>query len=447
MIRKVLVANRGEIAMRILRTLKKMDIKSVAVHSTVDAKAMHVNFADESVCIGPASAELSYNNIKNIISAAILTGADAIHPGYGFLSENAEFAEIVENHGIKFLGPTPDQIKNLGNKIFAKHAMENAGILTIPGTKNALDDENEAYEVAKNMPFPLLLKATDCGGGRGQRIVDKLSDLKTLFVEAANESFAISGCKKIYIESYFASPRHIEFQVVGDGNGNVISLGTRDCSVQRRHQKVLEEAPANISKKIEADLTKRICKVLGKFKYRSAGTVEFLEYKGNLYFIEMNTRVQVEHPVTEAITGIDIIKLQIDLMNGKPLPKQSSIIFKGHAIESRITAEDPFNFTPNPGKIENFVAPGGPNVRVDSAIYPNWIIPPWYDSLAAKIISYGETREECIKTHVQALKETSIVGIKTSLELHLWLMKQEEFEKEKISTQWLEKILLSLKVK
>lgn len=440
-INKILIANRGEIAVRILRTLKKMGIKSVAIHSEADTNAMHVSFADESVCVGPADANLSYNNITNIISALEITGADAVHPGYGFLSENSAFADIVEKHGIIFLGPTSEQIKNLGNKMYAKKLMESAGVPIVTGSTIAIEDAAVAADLAKNMEYPLLLKATECGGGRGQRIAWEKSQLKEMFTAAQNEAFAISGKKGIFIESYFDSPRHIEFQIIGDGNGNVISLGTRDCSLQRRHQKVLEEGPANINPEIEKDITEKICKVLGENKYRSAGTVEFLEHNGKLHFIEMNTRIQVEHPVTEAITQRDLIEMQIRIARGEPLPQQSDIVVKGHAIESRITAEDPIDFTPCPGKIDQFFAPGGPNIRIDGALYPGWIIPPWYDSLATKIISYANTREECLKIHTQALLETTISGIKTSLPLHIWLMEESEFKTGNISTQWLEKTL------
>lgn len=448
-INKVLIANRGEIAVRILRTLKKLNIKSVAVHSEADTKAMHVSFADESVCIGPASSCDSYNNIQNVISAAVLTGADAIHPGYGFLSENAKFADIVEEHGITFLGPTEEQIAKMGNKMIAKTMMKEFGVPTVPGSTTAIEDADKAYKIMEELiekdglELPILLKATDCGGGRGQRIVRKKEEFKEMFTAAQTEAFNISGEKGIYIESYFENPRHIEFQVIGDGKGKVICLGTRDCSMQRRHQKVLEEGPAELDSKLEKEISEKICQVLGEVKYRSLGTVEFLECKGKLYFIEINTRIQVEHPVTEAITGLDLVELQIRTAEGQALPNQSDIKIKGHAIESRITAEDPFEFTPNPGKIEQFLAPGGPNIRVDGALYPGWIIPPWYDSLATKIISWAATREECINIHKQALLETTVSGIKTSTALHIWLMDQENFRKNTISTQWLEKALLT----
>lgn len=440
-INKVLIANRGEIAVRILRTLKRMGIKSVAIHSQADTYAMHVGFADESVCVGPADANGSYNNIQNVISAATLTQADAIHPGYGFLSENARFADIVEQHNITFLGPKAEQIESFGNKMVAKKLMQEAGVPVVPGNGEAIEDPNIAYEMAKDMEFPILMKAVECGGGRGQRIAYSKDQIKDMFIAAQTEANNISGKKGIYIETYFENPRHIEFQMIGDGKGSVICLGTRDCSLQRRHQKVLEEGPANIDKKLEKEIAEKLCAVLGANNYRSAGTVEFLECKGKLYFIEINPRVQVEHPVTEAITGRDIIEMQIRLAMGEPLPKQSEIVIKGHAMESRITAEDPFTFAPCPGKIEQFLAPGGPNIRVDGALYPGWIIPPWYDSLATKIISHAPTREECIAIHKQALKETSISGIKTSLTLHLWILDQPEFQQDKISTQWLEKAL------
>ncbi len=438
---KLLIANRGEIAVRILRTLKKMDIKSVAVHSECDTQAMHVSFADESVCIGPSDANESYNNIKNVISAASLTNACAIHPGYGFLSESSQFADIVEKHDMIFIGPTAENIEKLGSKMTAKHIMQAAGILTVPGSQEAIEDVEEAYAIAKDMEMPILFKGTECGGGRGQRIVRNKDDIKQLFTEAQNEAYNISKSKKIYIEKFFENPRHIEFQIIGDGKGEVIVLGTRDCSVQRRHQKVIEEAPAVIDADIEKEITEKLRKVLGEQKYRSAGTVEFLESNGKLYFIEMNTRIQVEHPVTEMISGIDLIELQLKIAMGESLPKQEDIKLRGHAIESRITAEGAFDFVPSPGKIEQFLAPGGPNVRVDGALYPGWIIPPWYDSLATKIISFGKTREECLRTHSQALNETTISGIQTSIELHKWILQQSQFKENAISTQWLEKTL------
>lgn len=440
-INKVLIANRGEIAMRILRTLKKLDIKSVAVHSTIDANAMHVSFADESVCIGEADANSSYNNMQNVISAANITGADAIHPGYGFLSENAKFADITEQHNLIFLGPTMEQIEKMGSKISAKTLMKENGVPVVPGSDEAIEDADEAFSLIHNMEFPILLKATACGGGRGQRIVYKLEEFKDQFIAAQNEAFNLSRQKGVYIESYFANPRHIEFQIIGDGKGKVICLGTRDCSVQRRHQKVMEEAPAIIDVNLETEIAEKICKILGKINYRSLGTVEFLEYKGKLYFIEMNTRIQVEHTVTEAITRLDLVQMQIDIAEGKPMLDQKDIKIYGHAMEARINAEDPFTFMPNPGKIEHLLAPSGPNIRVDSALYPGWVIPPHYDSLTMKIISYGGTRAECIRTHKQALKETAISGIITSTPLHLWILDQEDFQNNNISTQWLEKAL------
>lgn len=440
-INKILIANRGEIAVRILRTIRKLDLRSVAVHSTADENAMHVTFADESVCIGPEAAKESYNNIQRIIAAAELTGTHAVHPGYGFLSENDVFADMLEEHGIIFIGPTGDQIRKFGNKITAKNIMKEAGIQVIPGTLEAITEPAQALEFAKNVEFPLLMKAASCGGGRGQRIVQNISEVEEMFTEAQNEAFVISGDKSMYIERYFDSPKHFEFQIIGDGRGNVICLGERDCSIQRKHQKVLEEGPAAISDEQRSEISKKICTILGEHKYRNAGTVEFLYQDNQFFFIEMNTRIQVEHPVTEMITKRDLIELQIRVASGGELPKQDEIKIHGHAIESRITAEDPFNFTPNPGKITQYLAPGGPNVRVDGALYPGWIIPPHYDSLAAKLITYADTRDECIRVHKQALEEMAISGIKTSIDLHLWLIEQEEFKNREITTQWLEKAL------
>jgi len=440
-IKKVLIANRGEIAVRIIRTLRKMDIKSVAIHSEADSRAMHVMFADESVCVGPANAAESYNNIKNVIAAAEVTGADAIHPGYGFLSESPKFSEMVEQHRLTFLGPTGEQIEQFGSKMTAKNIMESAGIPVVPGSKEAIESFEEAAKMLKTMDFPVLFKGTECGGGRGQRIAFSAEQAEQMFTEAQAEAEAMTKDKRMYVETYLPNPRHIEFQVIGDGKGNVISLGTRDCSVQRRHQKVVEEGPANLDPDLCKEIEQKLCAVLGKYHYRSAGTVEFLESNGKLYFIEVNTRVQVEHPVTEAITGRDIIEMQIRLANGEPLPKQSEIVIKGHAIESRITAESPFEFIPCPGRIDQFLAPGGPGVRVDGALYPGWIIPPWYDSLATKIISWAPSREECIRVHKLALMETTISGIETSLPLQLWILDQPDFVSGNFGTQWLEKAL------
>ena len=442
-IKKVLIANRGEISVRILRTLRKLDLQSVAVHSVADKKAMHVMFADESVCIGPSEARLSYNNIKSVIAAAELTGADAIHPGYGFLSENDSFADIVEEHGLTFLGPTGDHIRSFGSKVTAKQIMESAGVDVVPGNKELISDADEAYEKAKDMDLPILLKSPSCGGGRGQRIVWDLKEFKEKFVEAQEEAFAICGDRNLYIEIYFDNPKHIELQVLGDGKGKVISLGERDCSMQRKHQKVIEEAPANIPQKLRDDVYAKVCKVMGEHCYRSLGTVEFLYYKEKLYFIEVNTRIQVEHPVTESVTGLDLVEMQLIVGNQGEIPNQSDITIRGHAIESRITAEDPFTFIPSPGKVTQYLAPGGPNVRIDGALYPGWVIPPHYDSLATKIISSGKNRDEAIKTHKQALKELAISGIKTSTELHNWIIERKDFLEDKVSTQWLEKALKS----
>lgn len=437
-IKKVLIANRGEIAMRIIRTLKAMEIKTVAVHSEADAGAMHVSFADESVCIGPSETKSSYANIKNIISAAILTNVDAIHPGYGFLSESANFASIVQKHGFIFLGPTPEQIALFGNKISAKKIMHENGIQVVPGNIEPVFDFDKAYLVAKNMQFPILIKASESGGGKGQRVVNNIEELEEKFYEAKTESQALSNVSEIYIESFIAHPRHVEFQIIGDGLGEVTILGTRDCSLQRKRQKVVEEGPANIAQDLYEETVIKIKKIMAKYAYRSLGTVEFLEQDGKLFFIEVNPRIQVEHPVTEMITKLDLIKLQIDVANGELTIKQKDVNITGHAIESRINAENPFTFNTSPGTIEQLLAPGGPNVRVDSAIYPGWNVPPYYDSLVMKIITFGVSRQECLRRHKNALQELAISGIENSSELHLWLLEQEEFLENKHYVTWLE---------
>lgn len=440
-IKKVLIANRGEIAIRILRTLRKMGIKSVAVHSKIDEEAMHVGFADESVCIGPADSKESYLNMKNIIAAAELTGSQAIHPGYGFLSENPDFVDMVEEHDLIFIGPKGNQIRQLGDKVQAKILMKEAGIKTIPGTEETMEDPKEAIKIAQEIGLPILFKSPSCGGGRGQRIVYKKEELEQKFTEAQQEAIAISNNSGIYIEKYFDSPKHYEFQIIGDGKGKILVFPERDCSIQRKHQKVWEEAPSDISNEQRMMISEKIAKVLSKTKYRNAGTVEFLYKDGEFYFIEMNTRIQVEHPITEEITFFDLIELQIKVAMEEKLPNQDEIKIRGHSIESRITAEDPFDFTPSPGKITEYLAPSGPDVRIDGALYPGWKIPPHYDSLAAKVISYGKTREECLATHKQALREMVISGIKTSIQLHSWLVEQEEIKNRTAGTQWLEEAL------
>jgi acetyl-CoA carboxylase biotin carboxylase subunit len=387
-IRRILIANRGEIALRIHRAAHEMGIETVAVHSTADADAMHVRLADHAVCIGPPAARDSYLNVAAIISAAEITGADAIHPGYGFLSENARFAEIVEAHGITFIGPKPEHIRTMGDKVTAKQTAGELGLPLVPGSAGAVDDVDEALKLADEIGYPVLIKAASGGGGRGMKVVNAAAELASQMSQARSEAKAAFGDDTVYIEKYLGNPRHIEFQVFGDGNGNAIHLGERDCSLQRRHQKVLEEAPSPV---ISADERNRmggiVAKAMADMGYRGAGTIEFLWEDGKFYFIEMNTRLQVEHPVTEAITGVDLVREQIRVAEGRPLSvAQEDIVFSGHAIECRINAEDPWSFAPSPGAVTSYHAAGGMHVRVDSGLYAGYRIPPYYDSMVAKLI-------------------------------------------------------------
>ncbi|MGL4542399.1 MAG: acetyl-CoA carboxylase biotin carboxylase subunit, partial [Polymorphobacter sp.] len=419
-INKILIANRGEIALRIHRACRELGIKTVAVHSTADADAMHVRLADEAICIGPPSATDSYLNVPNIISAAEIAQADAIHPGYGFLSENARFAEIVEEHNIVWIGPTADHIRRMGDKIEAKRTAAALGLPLVPGSDGPVEGAAEGIAVADQIGYPVLVKAASGGGGRGMKVVPDAESMASLMGQARAEAKAAFGDDTVYIEKYLSEPRHIEFQIFGDGQGGAIHLGERDCSLQRRHQKVLEEAPSPaISTEERARMGEVVRAAVAKLGYRGAGTFEFLYENGEFYFIEMNTRLQVEHPITEAITGIDLVREQIRVASGLPLSvTQDQVRFEGHAIECRINAEDPATFAPSPGRVTDYHAPGGLHVRVDSALYDGYRIPPYYDSLIAKLIVFGATREDTIARLHRALEEYVIHGPKTTIPLH-----------------------------
>ncbi|MCR9180912.1 MAG: acetyl-CoA carboxylase biotin carboxylase subunit [Erythrobacteraceae bacterium] len=442
-IKRILIANRGEIALRIHRAAHEMGIETVAVHSTADADAMHVRLADHAVCIGPPPATDSYLNIANIISAAEIAQCDAIHPGYGFLSENAKFADIVEAHDIIWIGPKPEHIRTMGDKIEAKRTAGALGLPLVPGSDGAVSDIAEAKAIAEAAGYPVIIKAASGGGGRGMKVCNGPDQLETLIQQAGSEAKAAFGDATVYIEKYLGNPRHIEFQVFGDGQGNAIHLGERDCSLQRRHQKVLEEAPSPVISPEERERMGEVCaKAMRDMAYRGAGTIEFLWEGGEFYFIEMNTRLQVEHPVTEAITGVDLVREQIRIAEGKPLSvKQDDLEFHGHAIECRINAEDPFNFAPSPGLVTYYHAAGGMHVRVDSGLYAGYKIPPYYDSMIAKLIVYGRTREGCIMRLRRALEEMVVEGVKTNIPLHQELLRQTDVLNGDYSIKWLEKWL------
>ncbi|CAH0496530.1 acetyl-CoA carboxylase biotin carboxylase subunit [Novosphingobium sp. CECT 9465] len=442
-IKRLLIANRGEIALRIHRAAHEMGIETVAVHSTADADAMHVRLADHAVCIGPPAAKDSYLNVAAIISAAEITQADAIHPGYGFLSENAKFAEIVEAHGITWIGPKPEHIRTMGDKVEAKRTAGALGLPLVPGSDGAVSEIEEARRIADEIGYPVIIKAASGGGGRGMKVCTGPDELETLIQQAGSEAKAAFGDATVYIEKYLGNPRHIEFQVFGDGNGNAIHLGERDCSLQRRHQKVLEEAPSPVISAAERDrMGSIVATAMAGMGYRGAGTIEFLWENGEFYFIEMNTRLQVEHPVTEAITGVDLVREQIRIADGKPLSvRQDEIEFKGHAIECRINAEDPFTFAPSPGLVKSYHAAGGMHVRVDSGLYAGYRIPPYYDSMIAKLIVYGRTREGCIMRLKRALQEMVIEGPKTSIPLHQRLLNEPDFLSGDYTIKWLEEWL------
>ena len=437
---KILIANRGEIALRVHRACKEMGIRTVAVHSEADADAMHVKLADESVCIGPPPAGRSYLHVPAIIAAAEVTGAQAIHPGYGFLSENARFAEIVEAHGMTFIGPKPDTIRLMGDKITAKQAAMEAGIPVVPGSNGAINDMKEAYRVAKEIGFPVLIKAASGGGGRGMKVAEDEASLETALKTASSEAAAAFGDGAVYIEKYLGKPRHIEIQVMADEHGNVVHLGERDCSLQRRHQKVLEEAPSvALDEDARAKIGEVVTKAVRNIGYRGAGTVEFLYENGEFYFIEMNTRLQVEHPVTEAITGVDLVREQIQVAAGQVLDlKQDDIVFEGWAIECRINAENPNTFTPSPGKITDFHAPGGLGVRLDSGLYSGYSIPPYYDSMIGKLIVHGRDRDEALMRLRRALGEMVVGGVETTIPLHQALLEEDDFKTGNYHIRWLE---------
>jgi len=442
-IEKLLIANRGEIALRIHRACHEMGIKTVAVHSTADADAMHVRLADEAVCIGPPAAKDSYLNIPAIISAAEVTGADAIHPGYGFLSENARFAEIIEAHDMIFVGPKPEHIRTMGDKVEAKRTAVALGLPVVPGSPGAVTYGEETKRMAEEIGYPVLIKAASGGGGRGMKVVPDPSGLESLMGQASSEAAAAFGDPTVYMEKYLGNPRHIEFQIFGDGKGNAIHLGERDCSLQRRHQKVLEEAPSPVISAEERARMGGICAdAMAKMGYRGAGTIEFLWENGEFYFIEMNTRIQVEHPVTEMITGFDLVREQIRIADGMGLSvQQNELEFRGHAIECRINAEDPRNFLPSPGKVTNYHAAGGMHVRVDSGLYAGYSIPPYYDSMIGKLIVYGRTRESCMMRMRRALEEMVIGGVKTNIPLHQALLADPDVIHGDYTIKWLEEWL------
>ncbi|PLX76725.1 MAG: acetyl-CoA carboxylase biotin carboxylase subunit [Desulfuromonas sp.] len=445
MFHKILIANRGEIALRIIRACKELGIRTVAVHSTADADALHAKVADESICIGRAPSAESYLNMKAIISAAEVTDAEAIHPGYGFLAENAEFAEICQNCGLTFIGPTAENIRLMGDKIAGRQSVTKAGVPILPGTKDNVATVDEAQKIASEIGFPVIIKATAGGGGKGMKVVHSPASLPNLFATARAEARASFGNADVYIEKYCEQPRHVEVQILGDKHGNVIHLGERDCSIQRRHQKLIEEAPCPV---LTPALRKELCQcaveAARSIGYSSAGTMEFLlDKNNNYYFMEMNTRVQVEHPVTEMITGVDIIKEQIRAAYGEPLRyQQKDIKIQGHAIECRINAEDPVKFTPSPGKVEGYHPPGVLGVRIDSAIYDQYTILPHYDSMVAKLIVHADTREEAIKRMARALDEFIIGGVKTTIEFHQRIMANKDFIEGNVDTSFIERLKL-----
>ena len=444
---KLLIANRGEIALRILRSCRELGIPTVAVHSTVDRHALHVQLADEAVCVGEASSSRSYLNIPNILAAATSRGADAIHPGYGFLAENDRFAEICHDHGITFVGPSPASIRAMGDKSTARATMQRVGVPTIPGSEGLLADAVEAAAVAETMGYPVMIKATAGGGGRGMRLVPAADQLPALFRAAQGEAEAAFGNPGLYMEKFIDRPRHVEVQVLADRHGNVVHLGERDCSIQRRHQKLLEEAPSpGLAPEVRQRMGEAAVAAARSIGYEGAGTVEFLlDRQGNFYFMEMNTRIQVEHPVTEMVTGIDLIAEQLRIAGGEPLSMtQEGIQVRGHAIECRINAEDPANnFRPAPGRITGWLPPGGPGVRVDSHVYTGYEIPPFYDSLIGKLIVWGVDREAALRRMRRALSECAVTGIPTTIDFHLALLDRPEFQAADVHTKFVEQEMLA----
>jgi len=446
MVEKVLIANRGEIALRIIRSCRELDIATVAVYSTVDKKALHVQLADEAVCVGDSLSNKSYLNIPNILAAATSRGVDAIHPGYGFLAENDKFAEMCNDHGITFIGPSPNAIRSMGDKSTAKETMERVGVPTVPGSKGLLSNVEEAYEMAQEIGYPVIIKATAGGGGRGMRLVENKANLEKMFKAAQGEAEAAFGNDGLYMEKFIKKPRHVEIQILADRSGNVVHLGERDCSVQRRHQKLLEESPSPaINHSLRKKMGNAAIAAAKSISYEGAGTVEFLvDDDNNFYFMEMNTRIQVEHPVTEMVTGVDLIAEQIKIAGGDNLGfTQDDIQLNGHAIECRINAEDPsHNFRPSPGKITGWLPPGGPGVRVDSHVYTGYEIPPFYDSLIGKLIVWGKDRNTAIKRMNRALNECAVTGIPTTINFHLSLLNKRKFIEGKIHTKYVEEELL-----
>jgi acetyl-CoA carboxylase, biotin carboxylase subunit len=443
MLNKILIANRGEIALRVIRACREMGVASVAVHSTADSDAMHVRMADEAICIGPPPSNQSYLHVPSIISACEISGADAIHPGYGFLSENAAFVQVVEDHGITFIGPSAEHIRMMGDKITAKDTMKALGVPCVPGSDGGVPDYETAKTVAEQIGYPVIIKATAGGGGRGMKLARSAAELETAFRTARAEGKAAFGNDEVYIEKYLSTPRHIEVQVFGDGKGNAVHLGERDCSLQRRHQKVLEEAPGpSITPELRARIGKTCADAVAKIGYRGAGTIEFLYENGEFYFIEMNTRLQVEHPVTEAIFGVDLVREQIRVASHLPLSfTQDDLHLNGHAIEVRINAEKLPNFTPCPGRVATYHAPGGLGVRMDSALYSGYTIPPYYDSLIAKLIVHGRDRPEALARLNRALGELIIDGVDSSVPLFRALLAEPDVQNGTYDIHWLEKFL------
>ncbi len=444
---KILIANRGEIALRILRACKDMGVRTVAAHSTADAEAMHVRFADESICIGPPAAAQSYLNIPALITACELTGAQAVHPGYGFLSEKAEFAQILEEHGLTFIGPKAAHIRLMGDKIAAKETMRKLGVPVVPGSDGGVETDAEALAVAEEMGYPVLVKAAAGGGGRGMKVARSAEELPRALATARAEAKAAFGDDAVYIEKYLQKPRHIEVQLFADSHGGVVHLGERDCSLQRRHQKVLEESPSPaLTSAQREEIGETVASAIRKLGYLGAGTIEFLYEDGRFYFIEMNTRIQVEHPVTEAIYDVDLVREQIRVAAGEKLSfRQEDLKPRGHAIECRINAENPRNFTPSPGKIANFHAPGGIGVRLDTAIYEGYRIPPYYDSLIGKLIIHADSREECLLRLRRALSETVVEGVQTTLPLFEDLIANPDIQSGDYDIHWLERWLAAQK--
>lgn len=441
--KKILIANRGDVALRVLRACQELGIETVAVHSTADSDSMHVRLADEAVCIGPPQSRDSYLSMAAILTAAEITNADAVHPGVGFLSESATFAEMVQNHGRLFIGPSPQIIATMGDKVKAKEAARQVGIPVVPGSEGAISSLEEARQIAQSIGYPILVKAASGGGGRGMKVAQSEVELETALSMASSEAKAAFGDDAVYLEKYLANPRHIEIQVLGDKHGNMVHFGERDCSVQRRHQKILEEAPSPaLDAAKRSEIGRLTAEAVGRLGYDSVGTVEYLYEDGEFYFIEMNTRLQVEHPVTELVTGIDLVRKQIRVAVGQPLDiRQEDIRFTGHAIECRINAERPLTFMPSPGRITQYHMPGGPGVRVDSHLYTGYTIPPYYDSLAAKLLVHARNRPEAIRRMQRALREMIVEGIHTNQPLHTLLFEQESIQKGDYTIRWLESFL------